>query len=268
MNLELDLAMSLGYFMNTRWGGLAAAVAAQVPEELHSLNPVVGYSSEESSNQFAFALPYGTPLSIASAYPSNVAVSSSANNSNNNCHVSHPHGGGVHPYTSFAPVDLGLGLGLTVDPLSRLSSPSMVRGLNTYPPGGVSAGGPNPHTHVHNAALGLIGVEDSMIWQPQQPLALHPHQQQIQQQQQQHPHGNNSRGTLGLNHALLNPATLLPILSSSTTTNQAASDMPSDSPPTGGQSSSTGKSNGAGNGVVTKPKAKPRQPEEVLKYFR
>jgi len=39
--------------------------------------------------------------------------------------------------------------------------------------------------------------------------------------------------------------------------------MPSDSPP----SQSSTKSNGAGNGVVTKPKAKPRQPEEVLKYF-
>ena len=147
--------MSLGYFMNTRWGGLAAAVAAQVPEELHSLNPAA--YSDESSNQFAFALPYAAPLSIAnSIYPAgsvSASVSASAaaaaaggggasNNSNNNNNVQVQ--AVSHPYASFGSVDLGLGL--SVDPLSRLSSPSMVRGLNSYPP---AASG-----HGHNTALG------------------------------------------------------------------------------------------------------------------
>jgi len=297
--------MSLGYFMNTRWGGLAAAVAAQAPEELHALNPVP-YSEENSNHQFALALNYASPFSIPSAYQP----------------TSNTQSAGHSAYQTYAPVELA-GLGLGLDPLARLSSPSMPHlclderafGLKSlYPPSGPAT---NPQAAAAAAAaaaglgLGLLGVDDSthsMIWQPQQPLpvavppppphsSVHPHS--LPSSSNTHPSLGTASGhssLIGVAGGHLAPSSLslsltsvnqagvslshLPVLSSQSQGNQAASsssqssssviqgnpssiDMPSDSPP----SQSSTKSNGAGNGVVTKPKAKPRQPEEVLKYF-
>ncbi len=343
-------AMSLGYFMNTRWGGLAAAVAAQqqvaTNEELqHALtgnhHPASSSAaslaySEENSNPFAFTLPYaaGGPLSLTGAgYPPPPPHSNGGGSQQPTYHHSHHHHQQQqqpqshhqqhHHHSSYAPsVDIGAALVAAaaaggshhlVDPLSRLTSPSMPPHLcgldertfglakSLYAPPPPSLGG------LLNAGQ-LVDDSSSMIWQPQQTQQQQQAPSQAPQQlsvavpsqhhslpppsttsssssssvnnTQQHLGNNNlvnghhhhhHHPGLSLNQQQQPVNGLLPVLTPSSQQHVSSSEMPSDSPPSqqhqSSSSSTSAKSNGAGNGVVTKPKAKPRQPEEVVKYF-
>lgn len=281
----VSLAMSLGYFMNTRWGGLAAAVAAQqaTNDELNALNPsaIPHHYTEENSNPFAFTLPYGAPLSIAGAYPQHHNSGGGAPTGNNGVptylHQQQQQHHHHHPHNSFAPsVELGAALSLAGGPLDplRLTSPSMPHlcGLDERTIGHFKSLYPPPPSL---SGVGQIDDSSSMLWQPHQqslPVAVPPHPHHSLPLPTSSSNTHPSLNSLGNNgqqqHLNAHPqqgVALLPIL----TPHVQSSEMPSDSPPSQQQqsSSSGSKSNGTGNGVVTKPKAKPRQPEEVLKYF-
>ena len=291
--MGVGLAMSLGYFMNTRWGGLAAAVAAQqaTNDELHALNPsaIPHHYSEENSNPFAFTLPYGAPLSIPGSFPQHHSHSSGATTGNNGGPTYHQqqqqHHHHHHPHNAFAPsVELGaalsggLGIAGPLDVVGRLTSPSMPHlcGLDERTIGHFKSLYPPPPPLSGGSLLGQIDDSSSMLWQPHQqsvPVAVPPHPHHSLPLPTSSSNTHPSLNSLGNNgqqqqqqHLSSHPSgvPLLPIL----TPHVQSSEMPSDSPPSQQQSSSSGsKSNGTGNGVVTKPKAKPRQPEEVLKYF-
>ena len=312
--------MSLGYFMNTRWGGLAAAVAAQqatTSEELHAtLNPSslphhhYG-AADETSNPFAtFALPYGPagPLSIHSAYPTGAYQHHhhQQQQQQQHHHHHHPHPAvqqQQHPFT--APELVGLDPALA----GRLTSPSVIderafglaKSLYGAPPSGPSS--------LIGHGIDADGAS-SMIWQAHHQVhpASHPHHSlplsnSSSAASNTHPSliGQQPSHHSSLSSLTTHQAGLLPILTPSSTSSSSAtvvsvgqlphqqsSEMPSDSPASqsqqssssGSKSTTTGGSTGsvvavngtssgssATNGVVTKPKAKPRQPEEVLKYF-